>query len=144
MTEANSASTLVNPSSVARPTSSRRRARREYTLAPSTPRNANAVTSMVSVTWSKSSDIVWGPSPQTFAENVEGSKANSMITMNSPIGTSLQIVTMRLITTAWRTPRTISAQNTHTRIDERMTASSVFPWPRPGKKVPKVVIVNTM
>jgi hypothetical protein len=50
VTDAKIASTLRKPSRVARPTSSRRRANREYTLAPSTPRNTKVVTSMVSVT----------------------------------------------------------------------------------------------
>jgi len=50
VTDAKITSTLRKPSSVARPTSSRRRANRDYTLAPSTPRNTKVVTSIVSVT----------------------------------------------------------------------------------------------
>ena len=54
VTEAKMAKTLRNPSTVARPTSSRRLAWREYTLAPSTPRNTNTVASIVPRTWSNS------------------------------------------------------------------------------------------
>ena len=47
MTSMKTASTLRNPITVARPTSSRLRANQEYTLAPSMPRKTNTVISMV-------------------------------------------------------------------------------------------------
>ena len=47
VTEAKIASTLRKPSTVARPMSRRRRACREYALAPSTPMKANTVTRSV-------------------------------------------------------------------------------------------------
>src|SRR6478672_12482199 len=52
VTSAKTQSTLTNPMTVARPTSSRLRAIREYTLAPSMPRNTKTVISIVPVAWS--------------------------------------------------------------------------------------------
>ena len=53
VTSAKTLSTLRNPMMVARPTSSRLRAIREYTLAPSMPRKTNTVISIVPVAWSQ-------------------------------------------------------------------------------------------
>jgi hypothetical protein len=142
VTDAKTASTLRNPRIVARPTSARRRAKREYTLAPSIPRNTNVVTSIVSLTWSNTARTDRPSLPQKLSANVPASNATATMTMKVRIGTSFAMVTIRLTTVACRTPRAIRKWNSQTPAEDRATARIVLPCPR--KKVPRVVIVKTM
>ena len=52
---------------VARPTSDRLRAKREYTLAPSMPRNTNTVISIVPVAWSRTEENDRSSPPQKLS-----------------------------------------------------------------------------
>ncbi|CAM5652303.1 hypothetical protein SBADM41S_06367 [Streptomyces badius] len=108
MTDAKTANTLKKPRTVARPTSSRRLACREYTLAPSTPRNTKTVASMVPLTWSKRVPARQGP-PLKLSAKTDGSKKKSARTTKR-IGTIFATVTIRLIAAASLPPRR-SARN---------------------------------
>ena len=143
VTEANSASTLRNPRTVARPTSSRRRARREYTLAPSMPRNTNVVTSIVSFTWSNSAPTVALTAPEVVREGAgverqehdddEDQDRHQLRDRDDPVDHRGLAHAARDQEVERQTPAEAST-----------TASIVLPCPRPGKNSPSVVIVNTM
>ena len=74
---------------MALPTSCRRLAYREYTLAPSMPRKTNTVTSMVARTWPNRALAVFGSPPQKFALNTCAFSAKISTTTKVRIGTIL-------------------------------------------------------
>jgi len=63
--------------------------------------------------------------------------------MNTRIGRTLKIVTIRLITAASRTPRAIRMWKSHTPTVDRTSASTVSPSPKPSKNAPRVAVMNT-
>ena len=65
------------------------------------------------------------------------------ITMNTRIGTTLAMVTMRLMTAASLTPRIIEEGNSHTPIDDTITANTVSPAPSPGNSALNVAMMST-
>ena len=131
-TAINSTRQIRKPSTVARPTSSRRCARAEYTLAPSMPMKTHTVTSIVLLTWS-STEPSWA-SPQKSSLKVSIWKAIATSAMNSSSGSSLASVTTALSTVAPRMPRSTSAWMTHNTTDAPNTAAGVLPSPKAGKK----------
>ena len=72
LTATSSASTNRKPASVARPTSTRRTAWAEYTLAPSTPMNTHTVTSIMPRTCSSTPPSAGLARPHTSAPNTGG------------------------------------------------------------------------
>ena len=94
VTSAKTLSTLRNPMTVARPTSSRLRAILEYTLAPSMPRKTNTVISIVPVVWSHNDENEYSSPPQKFPVKTSALNAMAAMTMKTRMGTTLATVTM--------------------------------------------------
>ena len=63
--------------------------------------------------------------------------------MNTMIGTTLAMVTMRLIAAASLTPRAMRVWNSQMATDDSATARTVSPWPRPGNRAEIVAMMNT-
>ena len=123
---------MAKPITVARPTSSRRRARAEYTLAPSMPMKTHTVTSIVLRTWSSSEPSAGAP--QNSNVKVFTWKAIATSIMKSSNGTTLASVATALSITAPWIPRSTSACTTHNTTDAPATAATVLPSPKTGKK----------
>ena len=140
VTEAKIASTLRYPRTVARPTSRRRRACREYALAPSMPMKANTVNSSVPRTCS---NIGIDASPLRFAANTAGSKAKRHRNTKTAIGSTFATLTMRLTAAASRAPRRTSRKKTQRATDETATATGVSPSPSAGTTAPTVDMMST-
>ena len=71
------------------------------------PRNTNTVISMVPLACSQIDENDVPSPPQKLSANTSALKAMTAITMKTRIGTTLAMVTMRLITAASLTPRSI-------------------------------------
>lgn len=134
LTSISSASTPRKPITVALPTSRRRSARDEYTLAPSMPMNTNTVTSIMLRTCSSTPPNCGLLRPQMSRVKMSRSKARPTMTMNSRIGTSLATVVIRLISAASLMPRSTRACTHHSNPEAQAMASGVLPWPKTGKK----------
>jgi hypothetical protein len=132
----------MKPVTVAKPTSARVLAYREYTLAPSTPINTNTVTSIVLRTWLKTSPALYPPPPQKLARNSSESNASAMNTTNTMIGTILAMVTTVLMNAASLMPRRIMKCTVQRMIEEQTTAAIVLPSPKIGKNRPSVDLIR--
>ena len=136
LTATSSASTSTKPISVARPTSARRSARAEYTLAPSMPTNTHTVTSIAPLTCS--STLPSGlpparPCPQRSRANTSLLKAKTATSTNSASGVSLARVAIWLTNAACRMPRSSKKCMHHTSAEAPATAQGVLPWPNSGR-----------
>ena len=127
------ASVNRKPSKVARPTSTRRSARAEHTLAPSTPMNTHTVTSIMLRTWSvtlPSAGLAW---PQMSCVNTSVRNASPTSSTNSASGTSLATVVTWLMKAASRMPRSTRKCMPHSMTDALATATGVLPSPNTGR-----------
>src|SRR5450830_288898 len=134
-TAISSSRVMTKPITVARPTSLRRFAREEYTLAPSIPMNTQTVTSIVVLTC-VSIDPSF-TSPQKVKVNVSKLNAIATNTMKISKGMTLARVTTAFKTTAPRMPFNTNACTVQSSVDAPTIAAAVLPSPNTGKKYPK-------
>jgi hypothetical protein len=71
------------------------------------PKNTKTVMIIVALTWLKMEPIVAALPPQKLSLKTPASKANTRMTRKTKIGTILAMVTIRLTTAAFFTPRVI-------------------------------------
>ncbi len=119
---------------VARPTSLRRSARAENTLAPSIPMNTHTVTSIMLRTCCITLPSSGLPRPQKSAVNTSRRKATAVITMNRSNGTILAMVVTRLTNAASRIPRKMRKCTPQSTSEAPITAGRVLPSPNIGTK----------
>ncbi|MNP74433.1 hypothetical protein D3C76_1713100 [compost metagenome] len=98
------------------------------------PMNTHTVTSIILRTWfitlPRSGFIV----PQMSRVKISSLKANTAINTNSTSGTTLATVVTRLMNAASLIPRSTSQCTAHNNTEAPITAATVLPSPKIGKK----------
>ncbi|MCY1432331.1 hypothetical protein D9M71_483240 [compost metagenome] len=133
LTSTSSASTPRKPMTVALPTSDRRWARPEYTLAPSMPMNTNTVTSIMLRTCSSTLPNCGLLKPQISRVKISARKANAAITTKISKGTTLATVVTWLMKAASLMPRSTRKCTDHSSSEAQPMAMGVLPSPNTGK-----------
>ena len=101
--------------------------------------NTHTVTSIMLRTWFITLPRSGFFRPQMSAVKMSSLKANKVINMNSISGTTLATVVTRLMNAASLIPCNTRKCTAHSSTDAPMTAATVLPSPKIGKKYPSVL-----
>ncbi|MOA35301.1 hypothetical protein D3C78_1567440 [compost metagenome] len=103
-------------------------------LAPSIPMNTHTVTNIMLRTWFITLPRSGFLMPQMSAVKMSSLKANTAINTNSSNGTTLATVVTRLMNAASLIPRSTRKCTAHSSTEAPITAATVLPSPKIGKK----------